>query len=104
MGEIHSTAGWDKGSDSGLIQCVNAMPAPIAFPVTGLNRALLKEGHSVLSASGSMAVSKVASAVGCHVEDSPMGPVNALAAALAEELQYWNASFPDLDTDIMVCE
>jgi hypothetical protein len=96
-GEIHSTAHSDESHDSGLIQCINGLPALIAFPV---NEALLKEGRNISTASGSMVLSKVASAAGCHNED----PIAVLAAALAEELQHWNATFPDSDTDIMVCE
>jgi hypothetical protein len=103
-GAIYSTVHWDKGQDSGLIQCMNGLPALIPIPVNRLRGALLKEGHNVSSASGSMAVSKVASAEGCHVEASSMGPAAALATALAEELPHWNTTFPDLVTDVMVCE
>jgi hypothetical protein len=67
-------------------------------------RGFPEKGHNVSSASGSIAVINVASAEGCHVEDSSMGSAAALAAALVEELQHWTATFPDSYTDTMVCE
>jgi hypothetical protein len=96
-GQIHSTAPFSNGSGQAadLRQCLTGLPALISIPVHGLKASMHTKGHSIFAASGSMAVSNVAPEPGCHAEDSPLGPAAALAAALAEELQHWNATFPD---------